>query len=125
MPSAKLPQIEEEVKSLLSLELIRPSTSPWASPVVLVLKKDGTRLCVDYRRLNKVNKPDPLPMPWVDELIDRIGMARNITIFDLTKGYYQIQVHQDSIEKTTFVTPVGKYEFIALSFELRRCFNGS
>ena len=107
------------MKSLLSLGLIRPSTSPWASPVVLVPKKYGTRrLCVDYRRLNKVTKPDPFPMLRVDELIDRIGMARYITIFDLTKGYYQIPVHQDSIEKTTFVTPVGKYEFIVMPFGL-------
>ena len=68
--------------------------------MVLVPKKDGTRrLCVDYCRLKKVTKPDPFPMPRVDKLIDRIGMARYITIFDLTKGYYQIPVHQDSIER--------------------------
>ena len=76
LPMAKFPQLEAEVKQLLQAGVIRPSSSPWASPIVLVPKSDGsTRLCVDYRRLNKVTKSDPFPMPRVDELIDRLGNA--------------------------------------------------
>ena len=72
------------MKNLLHLGLIRPSTSPRASPVVLVPKKDGTkRLCVDYCQLKKVTMPDPFPMPWVDRLIDRIGTSLYIPIFYL------------------------------------------
>ena len=69
--------------------LIEPSTSEWASPIVLVKKKDGTlQLCVDYQKLNAVSQADAYPMPRIDELIDRLGQARYITTLDLTRGYW-------------------------------------
>ena len=107
------------MKDLLESELIRPSTSPWASPVLLVPKSDGSmRMCVDYRRLNKLTKPDPFPMPRIEDLLDRLGRASYISTLDLSKGYYQVPVHKESIPKTAFVTPTGKYEFLVMPFGL-------
>ena len=83
----------------------------------LVPKSDSsTRLCVDYRRLNKVTKSDPFPMPQVDELIKKHNYMSTL---DLTHGYYQIPVHSDSIPKTSFVTPFGKWEFVVMPFGLK------
>ena len=115
----KLLCLEEEVKRLLETGLIQPSTSPWASPVIVVPKQDETvRLYVNYRKLNSVTVPDPFPMPLAEELIDRLGIAKIVTILDLAKGYYQVPVHKESVEKTAFVTPMGKYHFMVMPFGL-------
>ena len=108
------------MKMLLENGLIRPSGSPWASPVVLVAKTDGgVRLCVDYRRLNGITKPDPFPLPRIDELIDGLARARYLTTLELARGYHQVPVHQDSISKTAFITPKGKWEYLRMPFGLK------
>ena len=97
--------------------IIKPSTSPWASPIVLVPKRDGTlRLCVDYRHLNKVTHPNPFPR--IDDLLNSLGSAEYITTLDLTKGYWQVPVHPNSQQKTAFITPFVKYEFLTMPFGL-------
>ena len=79
--------LREEIKTLLDQDIIKSSKSPWASPIVLVKKKDGTqRMCVDYRQLNKVTVNDPYPLPNIDNLISNLGASKYITILDLTKG---------------------------------------
>ncbi len=120
MPANKQKELEVEVKILLENGLIRPSGSPWASPVVLVAKTDGgVRLCVDYRRLNGITKPDPFPLPRIDELIDGLARARYLTTRDLARGYHQVPVHQDSISKTAVITPKGKWEYLRMPFGLK------
>ena len=90
----------------------RPSTSPWASPIVLVDKKDGTiRFCVDYRKVNQVAKFDAYPMPRVEEVLDSIGSEKFITTLDLARGYWQIPLAESSKEISAFTTPYGLYEF--------------
>lgn len=119
LPKARLQTVQEEVAELLREGLIEPSTSPWASPIVLVPKKDGThRLCIDYRRLNEVTQADQFPMPRIEELIDGLAGATYISTIDLTKGYWQVPVAKDSIEKTAFTTPFGKYQFLVMPFGL-------
>ena len=99
--------------------VIQPSSSPWASPIVLVRKKDGTlRICVDYRHLNSVTKPDTFPLPRIDDLLDQLGSAKCFTTLDLAAGYWQIRVAEDSVEKTAFVTPTGLFEFRVMPFGL-------
>ena len=99
---------------MLEAKIIRPSTSPWASPIVLVEKKDGTvRFCVDYRKLNQLAKFDAYPMPRIEEVLDSIGSAMYITTLDLAKGYWQIPL---SKEKSAFTTPFGLYEFEVMPF---------
>ena len=102
LPPYRLPQamkdtLQQEIKEMLKHKIIEPSKSEWASPVILVPKKDGTkRLCIDFRKLNSVSEADPYPIPRVDELIDRLGKAKFITTLDLTKGYWQIPVAPES-----------------------------
>jgi len=99
--------------------VIEPSSSPWASPVVMVRKKDGTlRFCIDYRELNKVTKKDTYPLPHVDDLLDEIGSPRYISTLDLASGYWQIRVAPSSREKTAFITPEGLFQFRVMPFGL-------
>ena len=108
-----------EVQQLLRAKIIEPLTIPWASPIVLLLKRDGAlRLCVDYRHLNHVTKPDPYPMPRVDDLLDGLGQAKYISSLDLMKGYGQVPVHPESGQQTAFITPFGKYQFLTMPFGL-------
>ena len=75
-------------------------------------------MCVDYRKLNKVNINDPYPLPNIEDLIAKIGSSKFITTLDLTKGYYQVPVNPQHREKTAFVTPYGKYVFLMMPFVL-------
>ena len=78
-------------------KVTRPSTSTWASPIVLVTKKDGRAcFCVDYRKLNQVAKFDAYHMPRIEELLDTIGLVGVITTLDLVKGYWQIPMDEES-----------------------------
>ena len=100
--------------------IIEPSTSEWASPVVLVKKKDGAlRLCVDYRKLNGASLSDAYPMPRIDELIDRLGHARYITTLDLTRGYWQVPLAESANSKSAFATPFGLFQFNVMPFDLQ------
>ena len=68
--------------------IVQPSTSPWASPVVLMSKKDGShRFCVDFRKLNSMTKKDVYPLPRVDDILDTLGNAKYFTTLDLASGY--------------------------------------
>ena len=99
--------------------VIQPSASPWASPVVMVHKKDGThRFCIDYRQLNAVTKADTYPLPRIDDLLDELGRCRFFSTLDLASGYWQIRVSPASREKTALVTPQGLYEFLVMPFGL-------
>ena len=85
--------------------VIQPSNSPWASPIVLVQKKDGTlRFCIDYRNLNAVTKLDKFPLPRIDDLLDQLGQSQYFTTLDLAAGYWQVKVSDESREKTAFIT---------------------
>lgn len=111
--------IREQVKQMLADDIIQPSTSPWASPVVLVKKKDGTlRFCVDYRKLNRVTKKDVYPLPRIDDSLDRLRHSRYFSSMDLRSGYWQIEVDDRDREKTAFITPDGLFEFKVLPFGL-------
>ena len=120
MPYAAREEVASQLHNMRKLNVIQPSKSPWASPVVLVKKKNGSfRFCVDYRSLNSVTKSDNLPLPRIDDLLDELGKAKFFSTLDLASGFWQIRVHSDSQEKTAFSTPFGLFEFRVMPFGLK------
>ena len=112
--------VRQEVFKLVEMGVAIPSHSPWASPIVPVPKPDGSiRLCIDYRRLNAITEGDPYYMTTLEEILERVGGSRCVSKLDLAKGFYQIEVEEESIDKTAFVTPFGKFAFTRMPFGLR------
>ena len=107
------------IDDLLKKKFIDPSTSPFASPVLLVRKPDGTyRLVIDYRILNSHTVKENFPIPVIEDLLAKIGKAQWFSTLDLMSGYYQISVRKEDRPKTAFVTPFGKYQFNVMPFGL-------
>jgi hypothetical protein len=99
--------------------LISECSSPWRSNVLLVRKKDNSwRMCVDYRRLNSVTKKDCFPIPNIEDVMDMLKGAKLFSKLDMFRGYYQVPIHSDSVEKTAFATKSGSYAFKVMPFGL-------
>ena len=104
---------------MLETGAIRPSYSPWASPVVLVRKKDGSvRFCVDYRKLNDATKKDVHPLPRTSDMLESLAGAKIFTTLDAASGYWQIPMSPPDIEKTAFICSEGLFEFTVMPFGL-------
>lgn len=111
--------IEVLIEDMLSRGIIQTSASPFASPVVLVKKKDGGwRLCVDYRALNKLTIKNRYTIPLIEDLFDELGGAKIFSKLDLKSGYHQIWVKEEDKYKTTFQTHSDHFEFLVMSFSL-------
>jgi len=123
--------VKQQVKEMAEHNIIRESTSPWTSPVVMVKKKDGKmRFCIDYRKLNSMTRKDTFPLPRIDEMLDKLSNATIFTTLDLQSGYWQIEVEEIDKPKTAFSTGNDLWEFNVLPFGLtgapatfQRCMN--
>lgn len=112
---SQISEVKKLLQDLLDRKIIRRSASPYASPIVLVRKRDGQlRLCVDYRCLNAKTHRDAFPLPRIDETLESLGGAKLFSSLDLAHGYFQVAMHPDSVAKTAFRVPWGLYEFLRL-----------
>ncbi|RVW18844.1 Transposon Ty3-I Gag-Pol polyprotein [Vitis vinifera] len=119
MAPLELKELKTQLDELLGRGFIRPSTSPWGAPVLFVKKKDGTlRLCIDYRKLNRVTVKNKYPLPRIDDLFDQLKGAKYFSNIDLRTGYHQLRVREEDVSKTAFRTRYGHYEFLVMPFGL-------
>jgi hypothetical protein len=120
----KLQAAKAEFEQLEREGIVQRSTSPWASPLHMVMKKDGTwRPCGDFRRLNLVTEPDTYPLPNMLDFSARVTGCKVFSKIDLRKGYYQIPMHPADIRKTAICTPFRLFEFRRMPFGLRNAGN--
>ncbi|MCO5606129.1 hypothetical protein L7F22_060316 [Adiantum nelumboides] len=123
-PSYRVSQAQQEeimrqVNELVEKGTVRPSSSPFCSPVLLVHKKDGTyRMCVDYRALNRITIKNMFPMPAIEDLFVNLQGSTYFSRIDLKSGYHQIGIVNTDILKTAFRTTFGLYKYLVMSFGL-------
>src|SRR4051794_32486466 len=117
MSSAELVELKKQLDDMLEKGLIRPSASPWRSPVLFVDKKDGTiRLSTDYRKLNNVTIKNKYPLSKIEDLFDHLTGSRVFSKIDLRTGYHQLRIRTMDIRKTAVTTRYGLYEYNVMSF---------
>ena len=107
-------------ENMMDTGIVRESSLPYAFPLVVVKKKDGSnRMCVDYRKLHLVTVADPAPRTTAEDLFEKLGKCKCYSTVDLSKGCWQIPVAVEDIHKTAFVTPDGCYEFLLMPFGMK------
>jgi hypothetical protein len=119
MSLPELTELKIQLQELFDKKYIRPSVSPWGALVLFVKKKDDTlRLCIDYRQLNKVTIKNKYPLPRINDLFDQVGGGKIFSKLDLRSGYHQVRIKDQGINKTSFQTRYGNYEFVVIPFGL-------
>lgn len=119
VPPTLYSEVRTLLRGMLEKGIIRESSSPWAAPIVLVRKKNGSwRFCVDYSKLNLVTKRDAFPLPRVEDSLTSLTQSAWYSTLDLASGYWQVQVDERDREKTAFTTPFGLYEWERMPFGL-------
>ncbi|GJU10611.1 putative reverse transcriptase domain-containing protein, partial [Tanacetum coccineum] len=118
---SELEELSGQLKKLQDKGFIRPSSSPWGAPILLVKKNDGSfRMCIDYRELNKLIVKNRYPLSRIDDLFDQLQGSQFFSKIDLRSGYHQLRVHEDDIPKTAFRTRYGHFEFTVMPFGLTK-----
>ena len=119
MSGDKLQKVKEYLKENLKKGFISPSTAPYASPVLFVVKPNGSlRFCVDYRKLNALTRRNRYPIPLIDETLARVTGCKYLTKLDIIAAFNKLRMHPDSEDYTTFVTSMGAYKYHVLPFGL-------
>lgn len=124
-PEVHKEEVEKQINDMLEKEIIKPSNSPYNSPLWIVPKKTDAsgkkkwRIVIDFRKLNDLTKQDSYPLPNIDEILDKLGKARYFSAFDLTSGFHQIPLEDKSRELTAFSSNQGHFEFLRMPFGLK------
>ena len=120
IPPHMVEEVRAHLEQLHSSGIIRPSKSPYASPVVLVRKKNGKlRLCVDYRKLNELTIKDCYSLPRITEVLDSLHGTRYFSTLDMKSGYHQVEIEDEHKERTGFtVGALGFWEHDRMAFGL-------
>ena len=119
LPPQQREEVQRLIREMLERGVVERSTSPWASPIVLVKKKDGTvRFCVDYRKVNNITHKDAYPLPRIDTTLDTLSGSMWFSTLDLLSGYWQVEVEETDKEKTAFCTTEGLFQFKVMPFGL-------
>ena len=121
IPHALKDPFRTEMQEMLDQNIIEKSNSAWAAPVVIVPKLQdnkvtGIRVCIDYRKLNSMSNFDAFPLPRMEDLVENLGDAKFISKLNLTKGYWQIPLSQETQETSAFITPYCLYQFKVMPF---------
>lgn len=109
---ADIEDVRKHLQELLQAGIIKESRSPYASPIVVVRKRNGTiRMCIDYRVLNSRTVPDQYTTPCIDDALNALSGSQWFSVLDLRSGYYHIAMSDEDKEKTAFICPLGFFEF--------------
>lgn len=112
--------LKDELKKMLELDLIRPASGRWSSPLFFIKKKNGSlRMVIDYRRVNRLTTPESYPLPHIDDLLDSLNGASWFSTLDAASGYWQVPMSEESIEYTSFICKYGVYAFKVMPFGLQ------
>jgi hypothetical protein len=119
IPYALREELSKEIDDMLSLGIIEPSTSSYASPVVMVKKSDGSyRVCSDFRKLNRITVFDAEPIPTAADIFSKLSECQYFSKFDLCKGYWQIKIKEEDKEFTSFTCHKGLFQYNVMPFGL-------
>lgn len=119
LPWSQKEIIDNEIDTMLEQNIIEPSSGPWSSPVLLVVKKDGSpRFCIDFRKLNTLVEKDAYPLPRIDDIIDTLAGQQWFCTLDLASGYWQIPIAKKDKVKTAFSSHRGLFHFNVMPFGL-------
>ncbi|RYE22183.1 MAG: hypothetical protein EOP45_08580, partial [Sphingobacteriaceae bacterium] len=112
-------EVQKTINELLEQGIIKSSNSSYASPIVLVRKKNGQlRMCVDYRALNNLTIKDRYPLPLIEDCLEYLGGKTYFSVLDMKNGFHNVPMHEESMHLTSFVTPMGQYEYRYMPFGL-------
>lgn len=124
-PDVHKEEVQTQINKMLCEGIIKPSTSPWSSPIWIVPKKADAsgqrkwRIVIDYRRLNDITIGDSYPIPNISEILDQLGKCKYFSTLDLASGFHQIKISEQDAPKTAFSVPQGHYEFTRMPFGLK------
>jgi hypothetical protein len=113
-------EAHRQIAELVETGRVVKCNSPWAFPVIMVVKKDGVnlRMCVDYRALNKATKPWSYPLPYIQDVLERLGKSTYFAVCDVMAGFWNVPLKESDMEKTAFVTRGGQWMYKVMPFGL-------